>query len=112
MSLAIEPIPVPFVADKAGVVRVAGTRVTLDTIVVAHQQGEPPEVIADQYPCVPLADIYAVINYYLRHRQEVDGYLADRERQAQELRQQWEAVCPPDEIRRRLVERRAKTLPE
>jgi hypothetical protein len=57
----------------------------------------------------PLADIYAVIHYYLRHRQDVDGYLANRERQAKALRQQWEAVCPPDEIRRRLMARRATT---
>ena len=111
MSLVIDPIPVPLAADDSGVVRVAGTRVTLDTIVIAYQQGEPPEVIADQYPAVPLADIYAVINYYLRHRREVDDYLASRERQAEEIRRRWEATCPGDAIRQRLAARRAETEP-
>lgn len=111
MSLVIDPVPVPLATDDSGVVRVSGTRVTLDTIVIAYQQGEPPEIIADQYPTVPLADIYAVINYYLRHRREVDRYLAGRGRQAVEIRLRWEAISPTDDIRQTLAARRAATEP-
>ena len=52
MSLTIDAEPVPLQADADGVVRVGGTRVTLDTIVVAFQQGATAEEIAEQYPAV------------------------------------------------------------
>ena len=40
----------------------------------------PPEAIAQRYPTATLADIYAVVAYYLRHRQEFEAYLAEREK--------------------------------
>ena len=58
---------VPIHTDADGVVRVAGTRVTLDTIVAAFDAGATAEEIAQQYPSVGLADVYSVITYYLRH---------------------------------------------
>lgn len=42
MSLEIRAEPVPLKVDPYGVVRVGGTRVTLDTIVYAFRQGTPP----------------------------------------------------------------------
>ncbi|SPF55844.1 conserved hypothetical protein [Candidatus Sulfopaludibacter sp. SbA4] len=55
----VETIPMNLGAD--GVIRVGGTRVTLDTLVAAFREGETPEEIAQQYPSVALGDIYAVI---------------------------------------------------
>lgn len=52
---------VPIHTDAEGVVRVAGTRVTLETIVAAFEDGATAEAIALQYPSVPLADVYALI---------------------------------------------------
>ena len=54
---------VPIHTDVDGVVRVAGTRVTLDTIVGAFDAGATAEEIAQQYSSVPLADVYSVITY-------------------------------------------------
>lgn len=54
-----------------------------------------------------LADVYAVIGYYLRHQDEVDAYLAEQQQEADELRQQNEARCNPTDIRARLLARRA-----
>ncbi len=65
---------VPIHTDADGVVRVAGTRVTLDTIVGAFDTGATAEEIAQQYSSVPLADVYSVITYYLRHKPEVVAY--------------------------------------
>ena len=59
---------VPIHTDADGVVRVAGTRVTLDTIVGAFEAGATAEEIAQRYPTVPLVDVYSVITYYLRHK--------------------------------------------
>jgi uncharacterized protein (DUF433 family) len=99
--------PVPLQADEDGVLRVAGTRVRLDTIIGAFDQGCAAEEILLKYPSLNLTDIYAVITYYLWHRQEVDAYLEHRSRRAEEVRQDNEARHSPDGVRDRLLARRA-----
>jgi len=79
MSLAIAPERLPLAEDADGVMRVGGTRVTLDTVVGAFNDGASAEDIASMYPSLDLADVYAVIAYYLRRRAEVDAYLRRRE---------------------------------
>ena len=81
MSTDIERETISLEKDADGVLRVSGTRVTLDTLVAAFQDGATPEEIAQQYPSIPLADIYAVIGYYLNHRssyasERIEGGLA------------------------------------
>lgn len=106
MTLAIEAIPVPLEMDADGVMRVGGTRVTLDTVVYAFRDGATPEEIAQQYPALPISDIYAVITYYLWRRHEVDIYLQTRERLATTVRQENEVRWNPAGIRARLLARR------
>ncbi len=88
-SIKAEPMPLEVNAD--GVVRVGGTRVTLDTVVAAFNQGATAEEIVFQYPSLQLADVYAAISYYLRHQQEVEVYLQQRQQRASEIRRQNEA---------------------
>lgn len=107
MSLFIEAEPVPLAADADGVYRVAGTRVTLDTLVAAYQEGATAEEMVDQYPSLKLDHIYAVIGYYLRHREEVAAYLSRRAAMAAEVRSASEKVWPPHGVRDRLMARRA-----
>jgi len=107
MSLVIDTDPIPLKADQDGVVRVAGTRVTLDTIVTAFQQGATPEEIAEQFPTVPLPDIYAVISFYLRHRAEVEAYLEEGRQQAEAIRRVHESCLDRQAVRDRLLARRA-----
>jgi uncharacterized protein (DUF433 family) len=109
MSLTIDAELMPLQADADGVVRVGGTRVTLDTIVVAFQQGGTAEEIAQQYPTVKLSDIYAAIAYYLRHRDAVEAYLEEGNRHADALRQKQEANVDRQEIRNRLLARRSSS---
>jgi len=111
MTLTIATDPVPLSVDPHGVVRVGGTRVTLDTVIGLFNQGHAPEWIADGFPTLELADIYAVIGYYIRHRLEVDAYLARRKKEAEVLRRQIEARPGYREFRERLRARRA-ALPE
>ncbi len=106
MSLVIQTDPVPLRTDDHGVVRVAETRVTLDTIVAAFQQGNSPEVIHDQYPAVSLPDVYAVVGYYLRYREQVDAYLAQRSVDRESVRRDNESRFPTEEIRQRILKRR------
>lgn len=106
MPFAVAQEAVPMAVDAHGVVRVGGTRVTLDTVVAAFLEGAAPEDIASQYPSLDLADTYAAISYYLRHRAEVDSYLRRRQRQARAVRERTERRCPPEGIRARLLARR------
>ena len=97
---------VPIHTDADGVVRVAGTRVTLDTIVAAFDAGAAAEEIAERYSSVPLPDVYSVITYYLRHKAEVSAYLQRREEQAATVREEVERRFPPSGMRERLLARR------
>lgn len=98
---------IPLITDKDGVIRVSKTRVTLDTIVAAFTEGATAEEIAFQYPIVPLADIYAVIGYYLHRKKAVDQYLKRRRKIAEQVREQNEAKFNSTGIRERLLARRA-----
>lgn len=104
LPAVLEPIPLALV-EEGRVIRVAGTRVTLDTVIRAFQQGATPEEIAQDYSAVSLPDIYAVIAYYLRHRSEVDEYLERREREHAELEQEIKARPEYQEFRDRLLAR-------
>lgn len=105
MTLAIALEPAPIETDSHGVVRVAKTRVTLDTVVTAFLEGCTPEEIGEQYPSLQLPDIYLVIGYYLRHRDEIHIYLAERQRQADVIQQEAEQRFNPIGIRDRLLAR-------
>jgi uncharacterized protein (DUF433 family) len=106
MAIAFEPQPVPLATDESGIVRVSGTRVTLDTIVNAFQAGETPEQIAQNYDSVPLEDIYQVIGYYLSHQDAVDSYLREGKAASATVRAENERRYPTAGIRERLLARR------
>ena len=108
MALTISPLPVPLQEDEHGVVRVGGTRLTLDTVIGFFNQGETPEEIADGFPTLALADVYAVIGYYLQHRSEVDEYLRRRREVADAVRRENEARFSPTGVRERLLARRRR----
>lgn len=106
-NLAIAAEPLPLHTDQDGVVRVGGTRVTLDSVIYSFQEGSTAEQILEQYPSLRLADVYAVISYYLRHREDVEAYMREQRRQAEEVRRQDEARHDRPGIRERLLARRA-----
>lgn len=97
--------PIPLSTDADGAIRVAGTRVTLDTVVATFMTGASPEEIAQDYPVLQLADIYAVLTYYLRHREEVDTYLRERRARGEALRREIEARSPQSGLRELLLAR-------
>lgn len=78
MTLLVEAEAPPLRADSAGVMRVGQTRVTLDTVVYAFNEGSTAEEIVSRYPALQLSDVYAVISYYLRHQEAVHAYLDEQ----------------------------------
>ena len=106
MTLTTATEVIPFQIDADGVARVGGTRVTLDTVIAAFSEGATAEEIAQQYPTLNLADVYYVIGYYLRHPQEVEAYLHQRQGKAKIVRKQNESRFDPQGVRDRLLSRR------
>jgi uncharacterized protein (DUF433 family) len=106
MTLLVASAQVPLINDADGVVRVGGTRVTLDTVVAAFREGLTAEEIVNQYPSLHLADVYLVIGYFLSHQAEVDAYLQVRQQQAAESCRENETRFDPVGIRERLMARR------
>ena len=59
-------LPVTLWEEPPGVLRVGKSRVLLELVIHAYQQGETPEAIVEMYDTLDLADVFAVIAYYLR----------------------------------------------
>jgi uncharacterized protein (DUF433 family) len=98
--------PPPLRLDESGTLRVGKTRVTLDTVIHVYEDGASPEEIVQEFDTLSLADVYGVISYYLRHREEVQAYLEQRQQEAEEMRRFWQARCPTTGLKERLLERR------
>ncbi len=107
MSLTIEAETAPRRIDRDGVVRVGESRVPIDTVIEAYGEGFSAEEIVEQYPTLPIGEVYAVIAYYHRHRSDVDAYLEGRRQDADRVRRDYEARFPPKTgFRERLMARR------
>ncbi len=91
MSFTVQPEAPPLREDAAGALRVGDSRVLLELVIRAFQDGAPPETIVQRYSTLTLPDVYAVVAYYLRHRNVVEEYLTRREQQAEEVRQRIES---------------------
>ncbi|MDE3076377.1 MAG: DUF433 domain-containing protein [Chloroflexota bacterium] len=102
MAVAIKAEPVPIRVDEDGVLRVGPSRVTLDLVIWAFNEGMSPEEIVRRFDALRLEDVYSVIGYYLRHRDELDAYLKEREKRAEEVIAEVERRLPYAEFKARL----------
>lgn len=93
---------IPLTTTKDGVICIKGTRIGLDIVVDEYNAGMAPEEIAYNYPALSLADVYAVITYYLSHKGEVDRYVEELNQRAEQIRQKIEAQYGTDDLRQRL----------
>lgn len=98
-------LPVPLREEPPGVLRVGKSRVLLELVIHAHQQGESPEAIVEMYDSLDIADVFAVIAYYLTNRAEVDEYLRQCDEQAEALRLKIEASQRPGPTKEELLAR-------
>jgi uncharacterized protein (DUF433 family) len=92
--LPLDVAPPPLRVEEGGVVRVGKSRISLDLVVEQYENGMAPEDMVRAYDTLVLADAYAVIAYYLRHRDEVRTYLKRRGEEAGTLRAKIEAERP------------------
>ena len=103
MSVVVSTSEIKLTETEAGVLRVGDSRVSLDTVIIAFGQGATPEQIVEDYDSLELAEVYAVISYYLQNRDEVEDYLARRKVERRKLRRQIESRSNPQGIREKLL---------
>ena len=81
-----------YVEQRDGGYWIAGTRVSLDSIIYPFLRGASPESIAQSFPVLTLEEIYGAIAFYLAHQTEIDDCLKQGEKEFEVLRQQTREV--------------------
>lgn len=74
-----------YVEEVQGVYRVAGTRVSLDSIIYRFREGFSAESIAESFPALTLERVYGAIAFYLANQRMLDEYLREGEKLSREL---------------------------
>lgn len=94
MNLALERETPPLHEDETGAVRVGNSRVLLEIVIRAFQDGASPEFIVQRYDTLSLSDVYNTIGYYLRHPDSIEAYLNQREQLAEAVQQRLSTIQP------------------
>ena len=102
MAIALEPLTLPLQEDEHGVLRVTGSRVPVDLLIYAYRNGATAEEMVLDYPTLKLADIHAVLSFYLLNQADVDAYLETQEVLSEEAYQKVVNESPEAELRKRL----------
>ena len=87
MSVQIGTLLVSTPDVCGGRLRIEGTRITVNQIVVWYKQGYSPEEIQNQYPHLTLAQVYAALAYYHANQEEVEADLMAEKSEAERLEQ-------------------------
>ena len=82
MSTAIETLLVSSPDVCGGRLRIEGTRITVNQIVTLYKGGSGAEEIADRYPQLTMAHIYAALAYYHANREEIEADLGAEQKEA------------------------------
>lgn len=106
MNFSIQADVPPLRQSDDGVIRIADTRIPLERVVRAFLGGMTPEQIVHDFDVLKVEDVYAVISYYLHHRDEVDEYMTSAAAEAEEICANATRQYEPSELRARLLARR------
>jgi uncharacterized protein (DUF433 family) len=101
---------VPLLVSENGTIRIAGTRVSLDSVIYNYQQGATAEEIALRFPALRLADVHFCLAYYLNHQEQIEDYLKLQQKRADKLRARISADAFQQQGVARMRERIAKRL--
>jgi len=93
-----------YVEERAGGYYVAGTRISLDSIVQCFSEGMSPETIVTEFDTLNLAQVYGVIAHYLEHQPAIDAYRIRQQQRSAEIRRQAESL--PKDLRDRIEKAR------
>lgn len=68
-------MPKEYIQERDGNYYIAGTRISLDSIVHAFRRGDSPETICQNFEVLRLEEVYGAIAHYLANQAEIDAYL-------------------------------------
>jgi len=71
-----------------GMYRIAGTRISLDSLVYLFREGMSAESITESYPTLTLEQVHGALAFYLGNQTEIDAYLAEGDCAAQQQHRQ------------------------
>ena len=78
----------PYIEEQDGALKIAGTRVSLSSVVIHFQEDHSPEKIVQSFPTLTLAQVYGAIAYYLENQKLINDYIA-------EVQREFERSVPP-----------------
>ncbi len=93
-----------YIEERDGSYYVAGTRVSLDSVVHAFRRGESPETICQNFELLRLEEVYGAIVFYLANQADIDAYLVRQNEKWAEGRRNAEPL--PADLRERLTRAR------
>jgi uncharacterized protein (DUF433 family) len=93
-----------YIDQRDGNYYIAGTRISLDSLVRAFHRGESPETICQNFELLHLEDVYGAIAYYLANQAEIDAYLLRQDEKWAEGKRNAEPL--PKDLRQRLARAR------
>lgn len=93
-----------YIEERNGNYYVAGTRISLDSIVHAFRRGESPETICQNFELLRLEEVYGAIVYYLANQADVDAYLIRQDERWAKGKHRAESL--PADLRERLMRAR------
>ncbi len=68
-----------YIEKREGGYYIAGTQVSIDSVVHSFNAGSSPEAIQESFPLLKLAQVFGAIEFYLGNKTEINGYLAKTE---------------------------------
>jgi uncharacterized protein (DUF433 family) len=83
-----------YVEQSKGGYRIAGTRVSLDSVVYAFLNGNSAEGIAQSFPTLTLEQVYGALTYYLANKSDVDSCLEQARSDFETLRRETQKKDP------------------
>jgi uncharacterized protein (DUF433 family) len=99
-----------YIEQRDGGYYIAGTRVSLDSVVYAFLRGESPEGIAESFPALSLEHIFGALAFYSANRETVDAYLSAGRAEFEALRQESRRSHPA--LHAKLAEARKAIAPQ
>jgi uncharacterized protein (DUF433 family) len=103
--------PALLTRTSEGVLRITGTRITLDSVIQAFHDGATPEEMCQDFPSLPLAQVYGILAFYLNQQDALDAYLAEQAQTSTIIRQELQTTYAAffTDLRRRLTARRTSS---
>lgn len=81
----------PFQVSDDGTIRIARSRVSLESVIHHYKLGASAEQIVHKFPTLDLADAYSIISYYLNNQASVEEYIREQEEKGSRLQEKVES---------------------